>query len=470
MAAKPDPMPEGSRRKRQGTGVGAPSVTASGEVVFREAEPLMEAVVERGNMKAAYKRVVGNKGAAGADGMSVDELQPYLRANWERIKKDLLEDRYKPQPVREVEIPKPDGGIRKLGIPIVVDRMIGQALHQMLEPIFDPDFSESSFGFRQGRSAHQAVLRSQEYVREGRRWVVDIDLEKFFDRVNHDILMSRIARKVKDKRVLRLIRRYLQAGIMAEGVVTSRSEGTPQGSPLSPLLSNIMLDDLDKELESRGHKFCRYADDCNIYVRSERAGDRVMESITSYLERKLKLKVNASKSSTGRPWNVKFLGYTMTRERDARLRAAPQSIKRLKANLRETLRRGKGRSIKRVIEELNRALRGWIHYFKLSEVKNIFEVLDEWIRRKLRCILWRQWKRTCTRAKNLIKRGLEEERAWQSAGNGRGPWWNAGASHMHEAFKKSDFEEMGLVSLLNKLIEIRNSLRTAEYGTVRSVV
>ena len=470
MAGMPDPIPEGSRRKRQGTGVGASSVTAGRENVFRDGEQLMEAVVERENMKAAYHRVVGNKGSAGVDSMTVDDLRLYLHESWERIKKELLEDRYKPAPVREVAIPKPDGGIRKLGIPIVVDRLIGQALHQVLEPIFDPDFSESSYGFRRGRSAHGAVLRSQEYVREGRRWVVDIDLEKFFDRVNHDILMSRMARKVKDKRVLRLIRRYLQAGIMISGMVTSRGEGTPQGSPLSPLLSNIMLDDLDKELESRGHRFCRYADDCNIYVRSKRAGDRVMESITGYLERKLKLKVNASKSTTDRPWKVKFLGYTMTREHVTRLRVAPQSIVRLKSKLRETFRRGRGRSMPRVIEEISVVLRGWIHYFKLSEVKNVFEELDEWIRRKLRCILWRQWKRVYTRAKNLMKRGLEKDRALKSAMNGQGPWWNAGASHMNEALKKSDFERMGLVSLLNTLFTIRNTSRTAVYGTVRTVV
>ena len=362
MAEKPDIKPEGSRRKWQGTGVGASNVTAGRDVVIEDGGQLMEAVVERGNLIAAYKRVMRNKGAAGADGMSVDDLQPYLDANWERIMGELLEDRYKPQAVREVEIPKPDGGIRKLGIPTVVDRLIGQALHQVLEPLFDPEFSESSYGFRRGRSAHQAVLRSQEYVREGRRWVVDIDLEKFFDRVNHDILMSRVVRKVKDKRVQRLIRRYLQAGIMTDGVATSRCEGTPQGSPLSPLLSNIMLDDLDKELERRDHKFCRYADDCNIYVWSKRAGERVMESITGYLESVLRLKVNATKSTMDRPWKLKFLGYSMTHEHKTRLRVAPQSVGRLESKLREMFRRGRGRSLMRVIEEISAVLRGWIHY------------------------------------------------------------------------------------------------------------
>jgi RNA-directed DNA polymerase len=430
----------------------------------------MEAVVERGNMTAAYKRVVGNKGVAGADGMTVSELKPYLDVQWERIKSELLEDRYIPQTVMEVEIPKPDGGVRKLGIPVVVDRMIGQALHQVLEPIFVPEFSVHSYGFMRGRSAHQAVEETRKYVEEGNRWVVDIDLEKFFDRVNHDILMSRIARKVKDKRVLRLIRRYLQAGIMVNGLETARTEGTPQGSPLSPLLSNIMLDDLDKELERRGHRFARYADDCNIYVKSQRAGDRVMQSIREFLEKRLKLKVNPLKSSVDRPWRRKFLGYSMTSETKPRLKVAERSVKRLKEKIREGIRKGRGRNIRRVIEEISTVLRGWFHYFKLAEVRNVFEELDGWLRRKLRSIIWRQWKRVYTRAKNLMKRGLEEARAWQSATNGRGPWWNAGASHMNEAFKKSDFDKMGLVSLLDKFLVIRNQSRTAVYGTVRTVV
>jgi RNA-directed DNA polymerase len=340
----------------------------------------------------------------------------------------------------------------------------------VLEPIFAPEFSAHSYGFMRGRSAHQAVEAARKYVEEGNRWVVDIDLEKFFDRVNHDILMSRIARKVKDKRVLRLIRRYLQAGIMVDGLETARTEGTPQGSPLSPLLSNIMLDDLDKELEKRCHKFARYADDCNIYVQSQRSGERVIKSITEFLERRLRLKVNASKSAVDRPWKRKFLGYSMTAETKPRLQVAKRSVERLKDKIREESRRGKGRNIQRVIDELNRVLRGWIHYFKLAEVKKTFEELDEWIRRKLRCVLWRQWKRGRTRAKNLRKRGLEEERAWKSAANGRGPWWNAGASHMNEAYKKLDFDKMGLVSLLDTILVIRNQSRTAVYGTVRTVV
>jgi RNA-directed DNA polymerase len=470
MAEMPDPIPEGSGRKLRGTGVGASSVTTREEQVRQERERLMEVVVERGNMSAAYKRVVGNKGASGVDGMKVDELKPYLTREWERIKTELLEGRYAPQPVLQVEIPKPDGGVRALGIPTVVDRLIGQAIHQVLEPMFDPEFSESSYGFRKGRNAQMFVERARGYIEGGRRWVVDIDLEKFFDRVNHDILMARVARKVKDKRLLRLIRRYLQAGIMVDGLATTRTEGTPQGSPLSPLLSNIMLDDLDKELERRGHSFCRYADDCNIYVQSRHAGERVMASVTSFLERKLKLKVNEKKSTVDRPWKLKMLGYSVTFEKKPRLRVAEQSVKRLKVKLRELLRRGRGRNILGVIEELKPVLRGWAQYFKLNNVRGPFEELDQWIRRKLRCILWKQWKRRYTRAQKLIGRGLDEERAWYAANNGRGSWNNAKSSEMNAAYTNSDFNSMGLVSLLDTMLNIHNLPRTAVYGTVRTVV
>lgn len=452
MAEMPEASAGGSGRNPRGTVAGASSVPTRKENSRWKEMGLMEAVVERENMMAAYKRVVGNKGAAGVDGMSVDELKPYLDEHWVRIKGELLEGRYEPQAVAQVEIPKPNGGMRKLGIPTVVDRLVQQAIHQVLEPVFDRDFSKSSYGFRRGRDAHQAVKQAREYVKEGRRWVVDIDLEKFFDRVNHDILMARVARKVNDKRVLRLIRRYLQAGIMTDGIVTARQEGTPQGSPLSPLLSNIMLDDLDKELERRGHKFCRYADDCNIYVQSRLAGERVMKSITQFLERKLRLRVNATKSVVDRPWKLKFLGYSMTMEKKPRMKLARQSIERFKAKLRALFRQGRGRSVQKLIEERNPILRGWINYFRLAEVKDIFEELDGWIRRRLRNILWRQWKRVYTRVKNLMKRGLEEVRAWQSATNGRGAWWNSGASHMNEAFPKSYFDRIGLISLLTTIL------------------
>jgi len=451
MAEKPDPMLEGSGRNPQEYGIGVSSAAAGKAEPRPEDEKLMEEVVESKNLRKAYRRVVGNKGAAGVDDMSVDELKPYLQREWPKIKEQLVQDRYKPQPVRRVEIAKPGGkGVRKLGIPTVVDRLIQQALLQKLDPIFDPGFSESSYGFRPGRSAHQAVLKARQYVAEGKRWVVDLDIEKFFDRVNHDVLMARVARKIKDKRVLRLIRGYLQAGIMDGGLVEPSREGTPQGGPLSPLLSNILLDELDKELERRGHAFCRYADDSNIYVASQRAGERVMESVRQFLEKRLRLKLNADKSAVDRPWKRKFLGYSMTADRTPRLKVAPESEKRLRGNLRVIFKRGRGRSVRQMIEDMKRLLVGWSNYFKLAEVRNIFERLDEWIRRRMRCILWRQWKRTYTRMKNLRKRGVPEANAWESATNGRGPWWNAGARHMNLAFPKSFFDQQGLVSLLNR--------------------
>jgi RNA-directed DNA polymerase len=327
----------------------------------------------------------------------------------------------------------------------------------VLDPVFDPGFSDWSFGFRKGRSAHRAVLAARDHVASGKRWVVDFDLEKFFDRVNHDVLMSRVARKVKDKRVLRLIRRYLQAGVMIGGLVEASREGTPQGGPLSPLLSNILLDELDKELESRGHAFCRYADDFNVYVASQRAGERVKESVTRFLTKRLKLKVNEEKSSIDRPWRRKFLGYTMTNEKAPRLKVAPESEARLRTKLRAMFRQGRGRSVGHTIEAMKRLLIGWSSYYKLAEVKAAFERLDEWIRRKLRCILWRQWKRPRTRMKNLLRQGLPKEQARTSAVNGRGPWWNAGAVHMNLAFPKRYFDRLGLVSLLQRHLAFARS-------------
>jgi RNA-directed DNA polymerase len=442
----------GSGRNLQGPVVCAPSLTARKENSRQENSGLMEAVVERENMLRALHQVEANKGSAGVDGVTVEALRAGLCEHWPRIKEELLEGRYRPQPVRKVEIPKPGGkGMRQLGIPTVMDRLIQQALNQVMQPIFDPDFSESSYGFRPGRSAHQAVLKAREYAASGRRWVVDMDLEKFFDRVNHDILMARLARKIADKRVLGVIRRYLQAGLMVEGVVSPRTEGTPQGGPLSPLLSNILLDDLDRELEKRGHAFCRYADDCNIYVKTRRAGQRVLDSLTRFLEDKLKLKVNSEKSAVARPWDRKFLGYSMTFHKQPRLKVAPAVVERMKAKLREKFRAGRGRNLRAQIEELTPVLRGWVNYFRLAEVKGVFEELDGWIRRRLRCILWRQWKRSRTRAKKLMRYGLGEERAWKSATNGRGPWWNSRASHMNQCFPKIFFDRLGLVSLLNHL-------------------
>jgi len=449
MAEKPedsrrvaDGICESTERERQASAAGT-------EETRPKAEGLLEEVLRRENLKQALARVRSNKGAPGIDGMNVDDLTPHLKANWARIREELLGGTYAPQPVRRVMIPKPDGkGMRTLGIPTVLDRFIQQAVLQVLSPVFDPHFCESSYGFRPGRGCHDAVKAAQGHVESGHRFVVDIDLEKFFDRVNHDVLMARVARRVGDKRLLKLIRRYLEAGIMLDGVVSPREEGTPQGGPLSPLLSNILLDDLDKELERRGHRFCRYADDCNIYVKSKAAGERVMESIASFLEKRLRLKVNRDKSAVDRPWNRKFLGYTMTPHLRTKLKASPQSVKRAKARIKEIVRKGRGRSLPRVIGEMTPFLRGWAAYFRLSQVKNVFETLDEWIRRKLRLILWRQWKKPRTRARKMIGLGIERARALASSGNGRGPWWNAGASHMNAAVTAKRLEKQGLVSLL----------------------
>ena len=448
---------EADGRNLSGAGSGAESRTAAVGLPKPEALRLMEAVVERSNLFSAYERVVKNEGAPGVDGLTVSEFKPWLQQHWVRVRQDLLMGVYQPEAVRKVEIPKPQGGVRTLGIPTVLDRLIQQALNQVLQPLFDPEFSASSYGFRPGRSAHQAVEAARGYVAAGKRWVVDLDLEKFFDRVNHDVLMARVARKVGDDRVLKLVRRYLEAGLMEGGITSMRTEGTPQGGPLSPLLSNILLDDLDRELEGRGLSFCRYADDCNIYVGSRRAGERVMQAVTAFLEAVLKLKINASKSAVARPWERKFLGYSMTWHKKPKLKIAEASRKRLAEKVRKTMRKARGQSLKQTIEQLNPILRGWTAYFRLTEVKGVLEELDGWIRHKLRTVLWRQWKRVYARAKNLMRAGIDEVRAWRSATNGRGPWWNGGASHMNAAYPKSWFDRMGLVSLL----EARQRLTSA---------
>ena len=435
--------------------VEAASVTVVKDNAHEGPTDVMSAVLERPNMQRAYARVLRNKGAPGVDGMTVGELKDYLKTHWPMHKQELLEGTYQPQPVRKVEIPKSGGGKRQLGIPTVLDRFIQQALHQVLSPVFESGFSEFSYGFRPGRSAGQAVQQARNYVEAGHRWVVDIDLEAFFDRVNHDILMARVARQVKDKRVLKLIRAYLESGVCEGGLVTASKEGTPQGGPLSPLLSNVLLTDLDLELEKREHKFCRYADDCNIYVKSEKAGQRVLESITEYLEQKLKLRVNREKSGVGHPWQRKFLGYTVcNRKQNVRLRISPKAIMRLRGDLRVVFRRGRGRAIGRVIEELNLKLRGWLNYYRHIGVKGILQELDGWMRRHLRKILWLQWKRPFTRAKNLMRLGLDEKRAWNSAQNGRGSWWNAGASHLNHALPKKLFDRLGLVSLMDYYLQL----------------
>ncbi|WP_341644287.1 group II intron reverse transcriptase/maturase [Thauera sp. SDU_THAU2] len=387
---------EDSGRYPEGAGLRVEVESADVERTKAELERtsgLMEVVCERGNLWLAYERVTRNKGAPGVDDIGVSEFKGHLQQHWPAIKAKLLAGTYIPQAVRRVDIPKPQGGVRTLGIPTLTDRLIQQALHQVLSPIFEVDFSESSYGFRAGRSAHQAVKAAKQYVAQGRRVVVDMDLEKFFDRVNHDIVMAKLAKKIGDGRVLKLIRRYLEAGMMAEGVVSPRTQGTPQGGPLSPLLSNILLTELDRELERRGHAFCRYADDCNIYVRSQAAGERVLAGISQFLSERLRLTVNEAKSVVARPWERKFLGYSLSWHKAPKLRIAPASLQRLEDKIREVLKGARGRSVGATIEELNPVLRGWAAYFRLTEAKRALEEIDGWLRRKLRCILWRQWKR-----------------------------------------------------------------------------
>jgi len=421
---------------------------ACAEIVGDETMGLMEKVLRRENLREAYQRVVRNGGAPGVDGMTVEELMPYCREHWPRIRESLQDGTYMPQPVRRVEIPKPGGGMRMLGIPTVLDRMIQQAVLQVLTPIFDPTFSDASFGYRPGRSAHGAVERAREHVTAGYRWVVDVDLEAFFDRVQHDVLMARVARRVRDKQVLRLLRRYLQAGVMIGGITAPRTEGTPQGGPLSPLLSNILLDDLDKELERRGHRFVRYADDCNVYVRSEKAGHRVMGSLEQFLRERLRLHINRNKSAVARPWSRKFLGYSFTSHHQSKLKVARESAKRLKTKLRTLMRRGRGQSLVHVIERVNQVVRGWASYYKLAQVKGTLEELDTWIRRKLRCIVWRQWKTARTRFRKLMAHGVSRAKAAHAAWGAHGPWRSAASSAMNVAIPNQTLTQLGLVSLL----------------------
>ena len=383
---------------------------------------LMEEVCERENCKQALARVKANKGSPGVDGMTVEELPGYLKEHWPTIREQLLSGTYKPQPVKRVEIPKPDGGVRKLGIPTVLDRFVQQAVMQVLQRRWDRTFSDRSFGFRPGRSAHQAVEAAQRYIAEGYRWVVDLDLEKFFDRVNHDKLMAKLAERVSDKRLLKLIRAILRAGVMENGLVGPVDEGTPQGGPLSPLLSNIVLDEFDRELERRGLRFARYADDSNIYVRSQRAGRRVMASITRFISAKLKLKVNESKSAVARPWERKFLGFSFTREEEPRRRVAPQAVQRFKERVRKLTSRTRGVSIEVMARELTRYLRGWLGYFGRCQTPSVLDRLEQWLRRRLRSVIWKQWKRGVVRYAELRKRGVSQDLAAQNGRECHGPW------------------------------------------------
>lgn len=447
------PHREGSGRNLREHRAGVSSVGSKKEQACCKEEGLLHAVVERDNLWRALRRVEANHGSAGIDGRTVENLRPWLKKHWPMIRSKLLDGSYQPSAVRRVAIPKPDGrGERILGIPIVLDRLIQQAIAQVLVPLFDPHFSENSYGFRPGRNAEQAVRKARDFQHEGRRWVVDLDLEKFFDHVNHDILMQCLRERVQDSLLLSLIGKYLRAGMMEGGVESPRHEGTPQGGPLSPLLSNILLDCFDKELERRGHRFVRYADDCNIYVQSKAAAQRTLESVSGWLVKRLKLKVNETKSAVARPWERKLLGYSVTNHRKAKLRVAPVSVKRFKGKVKASLRRGRGRNLRRFIkEELNPILNGWSGYFKAAETKGVFEELDSWLRRRLRNILWRQWKRPKTRRRKLMGLGLSEETASKSAYNGHGPWWNSGASHMNRALPRKYFDRLGLVNLQDRV-------------------
>ena len=430
-------------------GGGSETVTAKrmSESPASNHEPLMEEVCAHDNCVQAYKRVKSNKGSPGTDGMTVEQLPEHLKEHWPAIREQLLSGTYLPQPVKRVEIPKPDGGVRQLGIPTVLDRMVQQAVMQVLQGRWDAEFSEHSHGFRPGRSAHQAVAKAQKYIAEGRRWVVDLDLEKFFDRVNHDKLMAAVARRVADKRALKLIRAFLTAGVMENGLVGPVDEGTPQGGPLSPLLSNLVLNELDRELERRKHCFVRYADDCNIYVRSRRAGERVKQSITSFITRRLKLKVNEQKSAVARPVDRKFLGFSFTGARKPKRRIAAKALTRFKQKVRELTGRTRGISIERMTKELASYLRGWKGYFGFCETPSVLENLDQWIRRRLRSMIWKQWTRGKVRFDRLRDRDVSRALAAQTVGSAHGPWRIANSPAMSYAFPIAYFDSLGVPRL-----------------------
>ena len=416
-------------------------------------------MLERPNMQRAYQRVKQNGGSPGIDGMTVAVLSDHLRTNWAGIKAQLLAGSYRPLPVKRVHLPKHGGGVRLLGVPTALDRLIQQALLQILTPIFDPHFAKDSYGFRPGKRAHDAVRRAQAHIRDGYRFVVDMDLEKFFDRVNHDKLMARIARHVKDKRVLKLIRAYLEAGVLVQGVVQETVEGTPQGGPLSPLLANILLDDLDRELEKRGHRFVRYADDCNIFVKSRRAGIRVMDSVTEFVESRLKLKVNREKSAVDRPWKRRFLGFSYLSDKAATIRLAEKTLERFKERIRELTNRTRAVAMTERIERVNRYVTGWAGYFWLASAKKHLEALDGWIRRRLRMCLWKQWKRPKARLRNLRALGVPEWAARMMANSRRGCWEMS--RNTNNALGIPYWERQGLKSLLGRYLVMRQSLGTA---------
>jgi RNA-directed DNA polymerase len=430
-----------------------PMTQINNQVLANHKDLLMEKVVEADNLKKAIDRVKRNKGAPGVDNMQVEELRPYLVTHWKRIKQELLDGTYQPSPVRRLEIPKPDGGVRELGVPTVLDRFIQQAIQQVLTPIFEPTFSEYSYGFRPKRSAHQAVRKAQQYIQQGKGIVVDIDLEKFFDRVNHDMVMAKVANQVSDKRIHKIIRRYLQAGVMLNGCCVRTEEGTPQGGPISPLLSNIMLNDLDHELTRRGHSFVRYADDCNIYVASKRAGQRVYASIAKFINERLKLKVNERKSAIDQPHKRKFLGFSFTSCWETKIRIAEQSRAKFKQTIRKLTNRNRGISMKERLEKLNAYLLGWSGYFRIAQTKSIFQGLDEWVRRRMRMCQLKQWKQCKTRLTNLMRLGIEEKWAVRIAYSRKGYWRLANTPQINKALGFAYWQEQGLVKLVDRYYE-----------------
>jgi RNA-directed DNA polymerase len=440
------PSPTGEARKAGREGSESLRTANAPESPART-DRVMEEIVDRENLKEALRRVKANKGSPGVDGMTVDQLDDYLRQHWAAIREQLLSGAYKPKPVKRVEIPKPEGGVRKLGIPTVLCRFIQQAVMQVLQRQWDPTFSDHSYGFRPGRSAHQAVVQAQRYIAEGYSWVVDLDLEKFFDRVNHDKLMAQIAKRVEDKRLLKLIRAFLNAGVMENGLVSPSVEGTPQGGPLSPLFSNLVLDALDRELELRGHRYVRYADDSNIYVRSERAGQRVMKSVTRFITQRLKLKVNESKSAVARPQERKFLGFSFTSGPEIKRAIAPKALTRFKDRIREITRQAKGVSIETTVKRLTTYMVGWRGYFGFCETPEVLIGLIRWVRLRLRCALWRQWKTPRRRQTALLELGVRPRLAANTAGSGRGPWYLARSKALSVGASNAYFRSLGLPSL-----------------------
>ena len=442
-------LPGNERGEASGNAMGGTetSTAACKSESSADVEKLMEEVCERGNLERALKRVESNRGSPGVDGMKVQDLRGHLVDHWPAIREQLLNGAYRPMPVKRVDIPKPGGGVRQLGVPTVLDRFIQQAVLQILQAYWDHTFSEHSYGFRPGRSAHQAVTKAQQYIGKGRRWTVDIDLEKFFDRVNHDRLMARLAQRIGDKAMLKLIRAYLNAGVMEYGLVSQRTEGTPQGGPLSPFLSNVVLDELDRELERRGHCFVRYADDFNIYVHSRRAGERVMENVTRWITRKLKLKVNHEKSAVDRPSRRKFLGFSFMDGTEPRVRIAPESLARFKERVRELTRRTRAIGLDRMVNELSVYLRGWLGYYGKCQTPSILIKLDSWIRRRLRNVVWKQWRRGRTRYAGLRAQGVQKDLAAQTAGSSHGPWRISRSPALSVGFPDAYFDSLGLVRL-----------------------